>query len=113
MQTLLRRLSRPFRRRLSRNDRRAGLVIADLPSLTGRNRGIAPATGLSSAIVALRRAEALVTETLATGYTYQGKLVRPALVRVEKGGAEDSQPELPGESEPTAPAPVPVEAADS
>ena len=58
-------------------------------------------------------AGALVTETLATGYTYQGKLVRPALVRVEKGGAEDSQPELPGESEPTAPAPVPVEAADS
>jgi len=58
-------------------------------------------------------AGAIVTDTVATGYTYQGKLVRQALVRVEKGTETESQPESIGESEETAPAPVPVEAADS
>ena len=32
-------------------------------------------------------AEAVVAETIATGYTYQGRLVRPALVRLRDGEA--------------------------
>lgn len=32
-------------------------------------------------------AGAVIAETLATGYTFQGKLVRPAIVRVQDGGA--------------------------
>jgi molecular chaperone GrpE (heat shock protein) len=32
-------------------------------------------------------ADAVIAETLATGYTFQGKLLRPALVRVQQNGA--------------------------
>jgi molecular chaperone GrpE (heat shock protein) len=37
-------------------------------------------------------AGALVDETVATGYTFQGKLLRPALVRLRKAGATEAAP---------------------
>lgn len=44
---------------------------------------------------------AVVTETVATGYTFQGRLLRPALVRVENPGeATASSPSAPKETEP-------------
>jgi molecular chaperone GrpE (heat shock protein) len=54
-----------------------------------------------------------VAETVASGYTYQGKIVRLALVRVQKDADFETQPELPGESDAPAPSPVPAEATDS
>jgi hypothetical protein len=33
-------------------------------------------------------ADAVVAETLATGYTFQGRLLRPALVRLQKSGVD-------------------------
>jgi len=37
-------------------------------------------------------ADAVVAETLAPGYTYQGRLVRPALVRLRDGNAPAEKP---------------------
>lgn len=48
-------------------------------------------------------AGAPITQTVATGYTFQGKLIRPAVVRVQQGDAPDpKQNQLP--LEPTSPA---------
>lgn len=47
---------------------------------------------------------AVISETLATGYTYQGKLLRPALVRVrENTPAPAPTPEVPSEPAPVTP----------
>lgn len=35
---------------------------------------------------------AVITEMLATGYTFQGKLLRPALVKVQEGGVSEAAP---------------------
>jgi molecular chaperone GrpE (heat shock protein) len=43
-------------------------------------------------------AGALIAETIATGYTFQGKLLRPAIVRLQNGAP--TAPELPAGSEP-------------
>lgn len=36
---------------------------------------------------------AVITEMLATGYTFQGKLLRPALVKVQEGGVSEAAPD--------------------
>ncbi len=43
--------------------------------------------------------EGVVADTLATGYTFQGRLIRPALVRLRENGAEATSPETTTESE--------------
>jgi molecular chaperone GrpE len=46
----------------------------------------------------------LVKETLATGFTYQGRLIRPALVRLQPNGAPaTADPSAPAASSPEAP----------
>lgn len=51
-------------------------------------------------------AEAVIAETLAPGLTFQGRLIRPALVRLQDGNAAAA-------AEPAAPAPEKIEAAVS
>ena len=41
---------------------------------------------------------AVVAETIASGYTFQGKLLRPAMVRVREAGAAAAPPPLPSAS---------------
>jgi molecular chaperone GrpE (heat shock protein) len=53
---------------------------------------------------------AVVGETLATGYTFQGKLIRPALVRVQQIEPSQPAPSVDG-SEPIAQSDLPVQSA--
>jgi molecular chaperone GrpE (heat shock protein) len=41
----------------------------------------------------------VVAETIGTGYTFQGKLLRPALVRLREKNSEAEKEELPGQAE--------------
>jgi len=40
----------------------------------------------------------VVAETIASGYTFQGKLLRPAVVRLREAGAPAAPPSLPSAS---------------
>jgi molecular chaperone GrpE (heat shock protein) len=56
---------------------------------------------------------ALVTETLATGFTYQGNLIRPALVRVQGGGTAEAAQAEPRPADPVAQDQLPLAPANS
>jgi molecular chaperone GrpE (heat shock protein) len=45
-------------------------------------------------------AEAVVRETVATGYTFQGRLIRPAMVRLREGAGEGTKSEPTAEPKP-------------
>jgi molecular chaperone GrpE (heat shock protein) len=55
--------------------------------------------------------DAVVAETIATGYTFQGRLVRPALVRLRDG--EATVPAITTEAAPEEQSRLPLEAADA
>ncbi len=50
-------------------------------------------------------AGSIVAETVATGYTFQGKLLRPAMVRLREPKLPEPQPQVPKLSEPQTPKP--------
>ena len=56
-------------------------------------------------------ADAVVAETIATGYTFQGRLVRPALVRLRDGEAAVAA--VTTEAAPEKQSALPLEAADT
>jgi molecular chaperone GrpE (heat shock protein) len=57
-------------------------------------------------------ADAIIAETIATGYTFQGKLIRPALVRLRNGAEEEAMSAERGASTAAEQNQLPLEAAE-